>query len=132
MIKKIQEDSGAKVQFKSDDIADDGPDRICHVYGYKQNTDAANQMIHELIKQGMVSWTKVSTIILHLHGFIMILTTQHRINGGVSMGFRSGPTPFANGTVHSIPADKCGLVIGKGKLLFILSCILHVMTSTLS
>ena len=72
MIKKIQEDSGAKVQFKSDDIADDGPDRICHVYGYKQNTDAASQMIHELIKQGMVSFKHMLAKELH---FMFMETT---------------------------------------------------------
>ncbi|ESN97716.1 hypothetical protein HELRODRAFT_114122 [Helobdella robusta] len=99
MIKKIQEESGAKVQFRPDDIDDNGPNRICHVYGHKQSNDIAVNLIHDLIKTGM-----------------------NRQNGG-GMGGGGGGVPFAtpfgnapfpNGMIHPIPTDKCGLVIGKG------------------
>ena len=43
-----------QVQFRPDDIVENGPNRMCHVYGFKNNNDMALSMIHDLIKTGLV------------------------------------------------------------------------------
>ena len=53
MIKKVQSESGAKVQFKLDD--GEGPDRMCSVTGPPEKVQVAANMIHDLINNAMVN-----------------------------------------------------------------------------
>ena len=56
MIKKIQEQSGSRIQFKPEDEDVGGPTRICTISGPAQGNQTARGMIMELIEAGMVSW----------------------------------------------------------------------------
>jgi far upstream element-binding protein len=58
MIKKIQEDSGCRVQFKPEDEDMGGPTRICTISGSSQGNQMARNVILELIDSGMVSSIK--------------------------------------------------------------------------
>jgi len=109
MIKKIQADTGAKVQFRT---ADDGqgPDRMCTVSGSSDKVQEATNMINELIENAM----------------------NQNDQGGRGRGRgrgddRNGPFgdrrpgggqgrygDFQDETNYTVPADKCGLIIGKG------------------
>ncbi|KAL5011503.1 hypothetical protein ScPMuIL_010054 [Solemya velum] len=122
MIKKIQSETGARVQFKPDD--GQSPDRICSIAGPPDKTDQAASMIQDLLNS----------------------TNQFNSGGpgGMGRGFpgggmrgrggrgRGGMTPpggrgmgrgggggggfdgYQDETNYAVPADKCGLVIGKG------------------
>ncbi|BFZ05963.1 hypothetical protein BsWGS_08997 [Bradybaena similaris] len=126
MIKKIQSETGAKVQFKPDD--GQTPDRVCSVTGPQEKVQAAVHMIQDLLAKAN----------------IMGGQPVHQQNFGGPMGpgpgndmGRGGPGngPFPPGppgprgpgpmggrfdpnfqdqTTFIVPADKCGLVIGKG------------------
>ena len=54
MIKKIQEQSGSRIQFKPEDEDVGGPTRICSISGSAQGNQTARGMIMELIENGMV------------------------------------------------------------------------------
>jgi len=54
MIKKIQEETGSKVQFKPEGD-DGGPMRMCTISGSDDGNGQASQMIRELVDNGMVS-----------------------------------------------------------------------------
>ena len=54
MIKKIQEQSGSRIQFKPEDEDVGGPTRICSISGSAQGNQTARSMIMELIENGMV------------------------------------------------------------------------------
>ena len=56
MIKKIQEESGSRVQFRPDDIDGLGPNRTCHIFGPPSCNDIAANMIRDLIENGLVSF----------------------------------------------------------------------------
>jgi len=56
MIKKIQEESGSRVQFKPEDDMG-GPNRFCSVSGDEQSNQMAADMIRDLIENGMVRMT---------------------------------------------------------------------------
>ena len=53
MIKKIQEESGSRVQFKPEDDAG-GPMKICTITGNEEGNSLASGMIRDLIENGMV------------------------------------------------------------------------------
>lgn len=53
MIKKIQSETGARVQFKPDD--GQSPDRICSIAGPPDKTDQAASMIQDLLNSTNVS-----------------------------------------------------------------------------
>jgi len=55
MIKKIQETSGSRIQFKPEDEEVGGPTRVCSITGPAQGNQTARGMIMELIENGMVS-----------------------------------------------------------------------------
>uniref|UniRef100_A0A8C9Y9V3 KH-type splicing regulatory protein n=1 Tax=Sander lucioperca TaxID=283035 RepID=A0A8C9Y9V3_SANLU len=96
MIKKIQNDAGVRIQFKQDDGT--GPDKIAHVSGPPDRCEHAAQIINDLLQSirgppgppGMPA--------------------GNRGRGGGQGGWGSpgGEMTF------SIPAHKCGLVIGRG------------------
>ncbi|XP_038845320.1 far upstream element-binding protein 3-like isoform X2 [Salvelinus namaycush] len=99
MIKKIQEDSGVRIQFKPDDGI--SPERIAQVMGQPDRCQHAVQLINELTQ-----------------------TAQERDGFGSSGGPRGrgrGRGDWGMGSpgglqeiTYTILADKCGLVIGKG------------------
>ncbi|XP_062929621.1 far upstream element-binding protein 3 isoform X2 [Mobula hypostoma] len=100
MIKKIQNDAGVRIQFKPDDGV--MPDRIAQVMGPPDRCQNAAHMINELIH-----------------------TAQERDGqsgfGGPGRGrgrgrsdWNVGPPGGMQEITYTIPADKCGLVIGRG------------------
>lgn len=110
MIKKIQQESGARIQFRPED-EQGGPNRLCNITGSQEQTQAAANMIQELVDN----------------------TAQRQGGGGgsITSGNAAWPRPagrldgmfdgrgrFGNGfsdeMSFSVPAEKCGLVIGKG------------------
>ncbi|XP_052091444.1 far upstream element-binding protein 1-like isoform X3 [Mytilus californianus] len=117
MIKKIQSETGAKVQFKPDDGRTDN--RVCTISGASDKVQAAIQMIQRLLPDEDGDFPFQS--------------------GGMGRGFgrgRGGPGGgrggfgpgggrgrggggggmggFNDENFFPVPADKCGLVIGKG------------------
>ncbi|XP_065107104.1 far upstream element-binding protein 3 isoform X1 [Paramisgurnus dabryanus] len=99
MIKKIQNDAVVRIQFKPDDGI--SPDRIAQVMGQPDRCQHAVHLINELVQ-----------------------TAQERDGFGGQVGSRGrgrGRGDWTMGTpgglqevTYTIPADKCGLVIGKG------------------
>uniref|UniRef100_A0A8C7YU55 Far upstream element (FUSE) binding protein 3 n=1 Tax=Oryzias sinensis TaxID=183150 RepID=A0A8C7YU55_9TELE len=94
MIKKIQNDAGVRIQFKQDDGI--SPDRVAQVMGQPEHCHHAVHLINELVQ-----------------------TAQERDGYGV-MGRRgrvdcnTGGAGGLQEVTYAVPADKCGLVIGKG------------------
>lgn len=98
MIKKIQSDAGVKIQFKPDGS---GPDKIAHIMGPPDQCQHAASIITELLQ-----------------------SIRAREEGG--QGGPPGMPPGGRGRgqgnwgppggemTFSIPAHKCGLVIGRG------------------
>uniref|UniRef100_A0A3Q3DRM8 Far upstream element (FUSE) binding protein 3 n=1 Tax=Hippocampus comes TaxID=109280 RepID=A0A3Q3DRM8_HIPCM len=96
MIKKIQTDAGVRIQFKQDDGV--SPDRVAQVMGQPDHCHHAVHLINELVQ-----------------------TAQERDGFGGVMGRRSrSDCNMGSGlgglqeVTYAVPADKCGLVIGKG------------------
>ncbi|GFS26239.1 far upstream element-binding protein 1 [Elysia marginata] len=120
MIKKIQTETGAKVQFKPDD--NQTPDRVCSVTGSPDKVQQAIRMIQDLLAKANI----IGGQPLHNFGGPMGPNPGNDMRGGPGNGPFSGPGPRGGGmggrfdhnyqdqTTFSVPADKCGLVIGKG------------------
>ncbi|KAM5146096.1 far upstream element-binding protein 3 isoform 1-T1 [Mantella aurantiaca] len=98
MIKKIQNDAGVRIQFKPDDGI--SPERVAQVMGLPDRCQHAAHIINELI-----------------------VTAQERDGfGGLAMARGRGRSREWNlctsggmqEITYTVPADKCGLVIGKG------------------
>ncbi|KAM8885348.1 far upstream element-binding protein 3-like isoform 1-T1 [Spinachia spinachia] len=98
MIKKIQNDAGVRIQFKADDGI--SPERVAMVMGQPDRCQHAVHLINELIQTAQ-----------ERDGFGSALRSGRvRGRGEWTMG---SPGPLQEVT-YTIPADKCGLVIGKG------------------
>ncbi|XP_038559230.1 far upstream element-binding protein 3-like isoform X7 [Micropterus salmoides] len=98
MIKKIQNDAGVRIQFKADDGI--SPERVAMVMGQPDRCQHAVHLINELIQTAQ-----------ERDGFGSALRSGRvRSRGDWTMG---SPGPLQEVT-YTIPADKCGLVIGKG------------------
>uniref|UniRef100_A0A8C7QI27 Far upstream element binding protein 3 n=1 Tax=Oncorhynchus mykiss TaxID=8022 RepID=A0A8C7QI27_ONCMY len=99
MIKKIQNDSGVRIQFKPDDGI--SPDRIAQVMGQPDRCQHAVHLINELVHTAQ-----------DRDGFGGLVGPRGRGRGrgDWSMGAPGG----LQEVTYTIPADKCGLVIGKG------------------
>ncbi|XP_040013330.1 far upstream element-binding protein 3 isoform X4 [Xiphias gladius] len=95
MIKKIQNDAGVRIQFKQDDGV--SPDRVAQVMGQPDHCHHAVHLINELVQTAQ-----------ERDGFGGIMGRRGR--GDSNMG---GPGGLQEVT-YAVPADKCGLVIGKG------------------
>lgn len=102
MIKKIQGETGCKLQFIQG--RGDGPgDRRCIIQGTKQQVDDAKQMIEELI----------DSITRRAEG-----GEAPRGNNGNGYGGGGGeynaPQPQRDEVTFVVPASKCGIIIGRG------------------
>ncbi|XP_052221959.1 far upstream element-binding protein 1-like isoform X3 [Dreissena polymorpha] len=114
MIKKIQQETGAKVQFKTDDGHSE--DRVCSITGPPDKVQAARAMIQDLLNNSNYGDGGMGRGGGGFRGG----------RGGGRGGFNQGPGRGMGGpggfdggnyqdqTTFSVPADKCGLVIGKG------------------
>lgn len=105
MIKKIQSDAGVKIQFKPDDGT--GPDKIAHIMGPPDQCQHAASIITDLLQS---------------------IRAREEGGQGGPPGPGAGMPPGGRGQgrgqgnwgppggemTFSIPAHKCGLVIGRG------------------
>eukprot|EP00063_Salmo_salar_P010941 XP_013985776.1 PREDICTED: far upstream element-binding protein 3-like isoform X2 [Salmo salar] len=146
MIKKIQNDSGVRIQFKPDDGI--SPDRIAQVMGQSDRCQHAVHLINELVQTAQVqqaspahslagwlpdraslapSQASLDPLALWLGGggdLLRQVYRQERDGFGSPVGPRGrgrgrgdwnmGAPGGLQEVTYSIPADKCGLVIGKG------------------
>uniref|UniRef100_A0A3Q3VUQ5 K Homology domain-containing protein n=1 Tax=Mola mola TaxID=94237 RepID=A0A3Q3VUQ5_MOLML len=96
MIKKIQNDAGVRIQFKQDDGT--SPDKIAHISGPPERCEHAAQIISDLLQ----------SIRVRDEGQGVGNCNRGRGGGQGSWGTPGGEMTF------SIPAVKCGLVIGRG------------------
>ncbi|XP_072225297.1 far upstream element-binding protein 2-like isoform X2 [Leuresthes tenuis] len=103
MIKKIQNDAGVRIQFKQDDGT--GPDKIAHISGPPDCCEHAAQIINDLLQSIRVREEGQGG----LPGPPgMPAGSRGRGGGQDSWGPPGGEMTF------SIPANQCGLVIGRG------------------
>ena len=72
MIKKIQQESGSRVQFKQEDDMG-GPNRVCQVTGDDRSNETAAGMINDLIQNGIVGGTFLGILKLIAFQLILIL-----------------------------------------------------------
>nr|XP_061836000.1 far upstream element-binding protein 3-like isoform X2 [Nerophis lumbriciformis] len=120
MIKKIQNDAGVRIQFKTDDGI--SPERVAMVMGQPDRCQHAVHLINELIHTAQVTRTThhagcpcaptpCACTPQERDGFGSALRgSRVRGRGDWAVG---SPGPLQEVT-YTIPADKCGLVIGKG------------------
>uniref|UniRef100_A0A673TGD5 Far upstream element binding protein 3 n=1 Tax=Suricata suricatta TaxID=37032 RepID=A0A673TGD5_SURSU len=99
MIRKIQNDAGVRIQFKPDDGV--SPERAAQVMGPPDRCQHAAHIINELILTAQ-----------ERDGFggLAVARGRGRGRGDWSAGTPSGIQEIT----YTVPADKCGLVIGKG------------------
>ncbi|XP_060056384.1 far upstream element-binding protein 3 isoform X2 [Erinaceus europaeus] len=99
MIKKIQNDAGVRIQFKPDDGV--SPERAAQVMGPPDRCQHAAHIINELILTAQ-----------ERDGFggLAVTRGRGRGRGDWSLGTPGGVQEIT----YTVPADKCGLVIGKG------------------
>ncbi|CAL8320081.1 unnamed protein product [Lota lota] len=98
MIKKIQNDTGVRIQFKQDDGV--STDRVAQVTGQPNQCQLAIHLIHELVHTAQ-----------ERDGFSGLMSRRGRSGDG---GGGAGPASDLQEITYAVPADKCGLVIGKG------------------
>ncbi|XP_054992050.1 far upstream element-binding protein 3 isoform X3 [Sorex araneus] len=99
MIKKIQNDAGVRIQFKPDDGI--SPERAAQVMGPPDRCQHAAHVISELILTAQER---------DGFGSLAVARGRGRSRGDWSVGAPGGLQEIT----YSVPADKCGLVIGKG------------------
>ncbi|XP_060010040.1 far upstream element-binding protein 3 isoform X4 [Lagenorhynchus albirostris] len=99
MIKKIQNDAGVRIQFKPDDGI--SPERAAQVMGPPERCQHAAHVINELILTAQ-----------ERDGFggLAVARGRGRGRGDWNVGNPGGIQEIT----YTVPADKCGLVIGKG------------------
>ncbi|CAB1459090.1 unnamed protein product [Pleuronectes platessa] len=100
MIKKIQNDAGVRIQFKQDDGT--GPEKMAHISGPPDCCEHAAQIINELLQSIRVREEG--------QGGPPGMPTGNRGRGGGQGDWG----PPGGEMTFSIPAHKCGLVIGRG------------------
>jgi len=73
MIKKIQQESGARIQFRPEDELG-GPTRMCNITGSQEQTQAAHNMIQELVESTAVcdSNSVLMTTVFLLENFLWL------------------------------------------------------------
>jgi len=138
MIKKIQNDAGVRIQFKPDDGI--SPDRIAQVMGQPDRCQHAVHLINELVHTAQrppfppqIAWSQDGSSLTPPRptplgafprwGESSLLYGQQERDGfgGAARGRGRGRGDWNVGApggiqevTYTIPADKCGLVIGKG------------------
>ncbi|XP_022327335.2 far upstream element-binding protein 1-like isoform X4 [Crassostrea virginica] len=114
MIKKIQQESGAKVQFKADDGS--SPERVCAIAGSPDKVQIAAQMIQDLLNDYQQREGGMGRGFGGGRGRGGPGRGRGGFGGGPGrgMGRGDGFGGFQDETQFAVPADKCGLVIGKG------------------
>ncbi|KAJ8260637.1 hypothetical protein COCON_G00163600 [Conger conger] len=142
MIKKIQNDAGVRIQFKPDDGI--SPDRIAQVMGQPERCQHAVHLINELVHTAQPSssqsrgsrWLDGATLASPQAGIEPLSLwlcggdLLRQVSGQERDGFGGPAGPRGRGrgrgewnmgapgglqeVTYTIPADKCGLVIGKG------------------
>ncbi|XP_028828047.1 far upstream element-binding protein 2 [Denticeps clupeoides] len=105
MIKKIQNDAGVRIQFKPDDGS--GPDKIAHIMGPPDCCEHAASIISDLL-QSIRAREEGGGGPPGPPGTGMPPGGRGRGRGPGNWGPPGGEMTF------SIPAHKCGLVIGRG------------------
>ncbi|XP_061590118.1 far upstream element-binding protein 3 isoform X2 [Cololabis saira] len=95
MIKKIQSDAGVRIQFKQDDGV--STERVAQVMGQTEHCHHAVHIINELVQTAQ-----------ERDGFGGITGRRGRFD--CTLGAQAG----LREVTYAVPADKCGLVIGKG------------------
>ncbi|XP_078311435.1 uncharacterized protein LOC111100403 isoform X3 [Crassostrea virginica] len=113
MIKRIQQESGAKVQFKADD--GHSPERVCAITGSPDKVQIAAQMIQHLL----IEYNREGGMGRGLgggRGGGDPVRGRGEFGGGLGGGLGRGGDfrGSQEETQFVVPADKCGLVIGKG------------------
>ncbi|XP_031672719.1 far upstream element-binding protein 2 isoform X1 [Oncorhynchus mykiss] len=114
MIKKIQADAGVRIQFKPDEDEDEddgaGPDKIAHIMGPPDRCEHAASIINELLQSIRVREDGGQGGPPGPPG------TGGMPQGGHGRGRGQGNWggPPGGEVTFSIPAHKCGLVIGRG------------------
>uniref|UniRef100_A0A1L8DHD1 Putative k-similarity type rna binding protein n=1 Tax=Nyssomyia neivai TaxID=330878 RepID=A0A1L8DHD1_9DIPT len=101
MIKKIQGETGCKLQFIQG-RGDSPGDRRCYIQGSKQQVDDAKRMIDDLIEN----------VMRRENG-----EPRMNRNGGSSGGggnFGEFGKPMREEVSFVVPASKCGIIIGRG------------------
>ncbi|XP_053188643.1 far upstream element-binding protein 2 isoform X1 [Scomber japonicus] len=106
MIKKIQSDAGVKIQFKQDDGT--GPDKIAHIMGPPDQCQHAASIITDLLQSIRAREEGGQGGPPGPPGAGMPPGGRGRGRGQGNWGPPGGEMTF------SIPAHKCGLVIGRG------------------
>ncbi|MFT7813714.1 far upstream element-binding protein 3-like [Arapaima gigas] len=99
MIKKIQNDAGVRIQFKPDDGI--SADRIAQVIGQPDRCQHAVHLINELVHTAQ-----------ERDGFGGAGGPRVRVRGRGEWNL--GTPAGLQEVTYTVPADKCGLVIGKG------------------
>ncbi|XP_075026632.1 far upstream element-binding protein 3 isoform X4 [Calonectris borealis] len=99
MIKKIQNDAGVRIQFKPDDGI--SSERVAQVMGLPDRCQHAAHVISELILTAQER---------DGFGSLAVARGRGRGRGDWSVGTPGGMQEIT----YTVPADKCGLVIGKG------------------
>ncbi|KAK6312267.1 hypothetical protein J4Q44_G00179310 [Coregonus suidteri] len=110
MIKKIQNDAGVRIQFKPDDGT--GPDKMAHIMGPPDCCDHAAQIIQELLQSIRVREEGGQGGPPGPPGMSPSGGGRGRSRGG--QGSWGPPGGGGGEMTFSIPAHKCGLVIGRG------------------
>lgn len=105
-IKKLSSDSGTKVQFDQNDVGQDI--RKCIIQGQSASAlDRAEQLVKSCLAEAQ---SKASGGL----GMGLSLGMGSGMGGGMGGGYGAPPPPGGNTIRISVPADKAGLIIGKG------------------
>ncbi|XP_029467805.1 far upstream element-binding protein 3 isoform X1 [Rhinatrema bivittatum] len=99
MIKKIQNDACVRIQFKPDDGI--SPERVAQVMGLPDRCQHAAHVINELILTAQER---------DGFGSLAVARGRGRSRGDWNIGTAGGIQEIT----YTVPADKCGLIIGKG------------------
>jgi len=107
MINQIQSLTGTRIQFKPEDPM--LPNRMCSIMGQKEGVESASQRINEIIQN------------VQERDGVMGGRTSHS-GSAINFGHWEGPSMSHRGSLggqicseeHLVPANKTGLVIGKG------------------
>uniref|UniRef100_A0A1B0GQ72 K Homology domain-containing protein n=1 Tax=Phlebotomus papatasi TaxID=29031 RepID=A0A1B0GQ72_PHLPP len=102
MIKKIQGETGCKLQFIQG-RGDSPGDRRCYIQGSKQQVDDAKRMIDDLIEN-----------VMRRENGERGMNRNGGGGGGGGGNFSDYGKPMREEVSFVVPASKCGIIIGRG------------------